>query len=102
MTVLKAVTLFALIYITSFLLQAGSGSAVRSDSLKESAVDYLVTVPVKILEELINITHKLKGLQKLWLESSRLTADYLLNAEVRIKYICHMYMVRVLCMLLVV
>ena len=101
MTVLKAVTLFALIYITSFLLQAGSGSAVQSDSLKESAVDYLVTVPVKILKELINITHKSKGLQKLWLESFRLTADYLLNAEVRIKYICQ-NMVRVLCMLLVV
>ena len=102
MTVFKAVTLFALIYITSFLLQTGSGSAVQSDSLNESAVDYLVTVPVKILKELIKITHKSKGLQKLWLEAFHLTADHLLNAEVRIKYICHMYMVRVLCMLLVV
>ena len=102
MTLFKTVTLFALMYITTFLLQAGSSSAVQSDSLKEAAVDYLVTVPVKILEELIKLTDKSKGLLKLRSESFHLTADYLLNAEVRIKYIYQTYMVRVLCMLLVV
>ena len=87
MFVFKVSTLFALIY-TSFSLpaeQAGSGSTVLRDGdlNYDSVVDYPVTVPKKVLKELLDISDKSKGLLLLWRNSFYLTKDSLLKAEVR-------------------
>ena len=78
MNVFKAVILFALIYITSASFSEQLGA--YNDS---AVVDYPVMVPQKVLEELINISDRTKGLQALFRYSRMLTDTNLLKAEVR-------------------
>ena len=83
MVFFKVYMLFALIYITG---QAGSEPAGQIDSQNRSVVDYPVTVPIKILKALVEISHKSNGLILLWRNSFSLTEDSLLKAEVSFKY----------------
>ena len=89
MLTFKISGLFALMMNTCSSLQAdGSGSAVvpPRDGLYYDlpAVDYPVTIPVKVLKELIDISDNSKGLLLLWRNSFYLTKKRLLEAEVSI------------------
>ena len=99
MFALKAFMLFTLMYITSSSPQeqAGSKPASQDGRLNESPVDGPVTVPVQVLQKLVEISDKSKGLLLVYRNSYKLTKDSLLNAEVKIKYA---FACRVLCMLL--
>ena len=88
MFALKAFMLLTLVYITSSSPQeqAGSKPASQNGRQNESQVDGPVTVPAQVLQKLVDISDKSKGLLIVYRNSYRLTKDSLLNTEVRIKY----------------
>ena len=82
--------LFALVYITSSSFPGSEPAAAgQSDCQNKSVLDYPITVPVKILKALVEISDKDEGLLFLWRNSFSLTEEMLLKTEVRIK---HVYM----------
>ena len=91
--------LFALIYITSCSSseQTGSDSTAQVDDLN-SVMDYPITGPIQVLQQLIDITDNSNGLNSLYLNSRYLSKKKLLKDEVRIKYLythhrfMHVYM----------
>ena len=76
--------LFALIYISicSSSEQTGSDSAVQN-----SVVDYPITVPIYVLQQLIGINDTSNGLNLLYLNSRHLSKKNLLKDKVRIKHL---------------
>lgn len=86
MLVFKISALFALVMNTcSSLQEDGSGSAAvptRDGLGSDSEFDYPVTVPEKVLKELLDISDNSKGLLLLWRNSFYLTKKRLLEAEV--------------------
>ena len=90
MFVFKAFTLCALMYITCSE-QAGSGS-IDQGTLNASVADYLVTLPMQAMKELVDISDKSKGLYLLWRNSLYLTKNKLLKDEVSVLLLCmHVY-----------
>ena len=69
--------LSALIYITS------SSSPGRTGSIPAAAEDYLVTLPIHVLRQLVRIDDNSKGLKALHQNSFYLSKKKLLKDEVR-------------------
>ena len=82
MLVFKALTFCALMYITCSE-QAGSGS-VDQGTLNAPVDDYLVTLPMQVLKELVVPSDNSKGLYLLWRNAQYLTKNRLLKDEVSV------------------
>ena len=79
MSICKVFTLCALICAILAAEQNDSCSPHQN-----SLADYSVRIPVQVLEKLINITDKSKGLLELWKNAYSLAKDEISKEEVRI------------------
>ena len=77
MSFFKIFTLSALIYITN------ASSPGQTGGSPAAAMDYLVTLPIQVLKQLVRIDDNSKGLKELYLNSFYLSKKKLLKDEVR-------------------